>query len=95
MKREKPMNEQNRENEAKDRNTLRQETERENRHGSDHEDWNTRRDCHQTETCGGKRHSKKKGQRKMTKERNLKTENTFSILENHYWKKKNCPQLSK
>ena len=35
----------------------------------------------QTETCGGEKHGKKEEQRKITKERNINTENIFSVLQ--------------
>ena len=62
------MEKQNRVNEEKNRNRQRQETEvvteRESKKWSNKEDGNTWKDCHQTKTCGGKRHSIKKGRKK-------------------------------
>ena len=71
-RREEPIEEQNRVNEKRTETRNRRGSRvRESRRGSNQEDGNTRRGCHPTETSGGK------GQRrKITKERNLKTENT-------------------
>ena len=51
------MEEQNGVNEENDRNTQRQETRREK--VGNQNNGNSRRDCHQTETCVGKRGTKK------------------------------------
>ena len=81
---EEPMEEQKRVNEERDKNNQRQETEeitrREKVDESIQGDENTRRHCHQPKPVE-ERNTQKKGEQKMTKERNIKTENTFSVIQ--------------
>ena len=55
--------------------------EKESRRGSNQEEENTRRDCHQTEDSETKDIKEKEKQRNRTEKRNIKTGNTFSLLQ--------------
>ena len=97
------MKEQNRVNEENDRNTQRQETEVvtgiEKLGERAIRKMGTRGEIATKLKPAKETHSKKEGQRKMTKERSIKTENIFSVLQKEdtellLWKN-NHPKLSK